>query len=69
MESAFALETALAAQRAAITREALESDTVLLTDFMVKDTVNRVRQFSTNKMKDEGIAALNRPVPVDWSSA
>jgi hypothetical protein len=69
MESAIALETALAAQRAAITREALESDTVLLTDFMVKDTVNRVLQFSTNKMKDEGIAALNRQVPVDRSSA
>ncbi len=69
MESAIALETALAAQRAAITREALESDTVLLTDFMVKDTVNRVRQFSTNKMKDKGITTLNRQVHVDRSSA
>ena len=53
MESRTALEKALAAQRASITRAALESDTVLLTDFMVKDTVNRVRDFSTTKLKDE----------------
>jgi hypothetical protein len=60
MESAAAFETALAAQRAAIAREAKESDTLLLVDFMVKDSVNRVQQFSTTKVKDEGIAALSR---------
>jgi hypothetical protein len=60
MESAAALETALAAQRATIAREAKESDTLLLVDFMVKDSVNRVQQFSTTKVKDEGIAALSR---------
>jgi hypothetical protein len=49
MESAAAFETALAAQRAAIAREAKESDTLLLVDFMVKDSVNRVQQFSTTK--------------------
>ncbi len=42
MEPAAALQTALAAQRAAIAREAKESDTLLLVDFMVKDSVNRV---------------------------
>jgi hypothetical protein len=63
MESAAALETALAAQRAAIAREAKESDTLLLVDFMVKDSVNRVQQFSTSKVKDEGIAALSRSAP------
>jgi hypothetical protein len=68
MESRTALEKALAAQRASITRAALESDTVLLTDFMVKDTVNRVRDFSTIKLKDEGNAALNRPAPIDRSA-
>jgi hypothetical protein len=62
MESAAALETALVAQRATIAREARESDTLLLVDFMVKDSVNRVQQFSTNKIKDEGIAALSRSV-------
>jgi hypothetical protein len=63
MESATALETALAAQRAAIAKEARESDTLLLVDFMVKDTVNRVQQFSTTRMKDEGITALSRTAP------
>jgi hypothetical protein len=63
MESATAFETALAAQRAAIAKEARESDTLLLVDFMVKDSVNRVQQFSTTKMKDEGITALSRSTP------
>jgi hypothetical protein len=63
MESATAFETALAVQRAPIAKEARESDTLLLVDFMVKDSVNRVQQFSTTKMKDEGIAALSRPTP------
>jgi hypothetical protein len=44
MELAAALETALAAQRAAIAREAKESDTLLLVDFMVKDRYRRLAQ-------------------------
>ena len=63
MEPAAALKTAYAAQQAAIAREAKESDTLLLVDFMVKDSVNRVQQFSTSKVKDEGIAALSKSSP------
>ncbi len=41
-------------------REAQESDTLLVADIMVKPGENRVQQVSSNKLKEEGIAALSR---------
>jgi hypothetical protein len=40
-----------------------ETDTLLIVDMMVKDGENRVRQISTNKMKDQGVATLLQRAP------
>jgi hypothetical protein len=67
MESPNALpdpaDTARRAQDMARQRAQRETDTLLLIDMMAKDGENKVRQISTNKMKDQGVATLLQRAP------
>jgi hypothetical protein len=56
-------DTAQRAHNAAKQRALRDSDTLLVVDMVVKDGENKVKQISTNKMKDQGVATLLQRAP------